>query len=222
MLSFDIKTLILGNEELKRFCRHNCINIDRLKECRIERIHGILMFGLAKEGIWNTPINMENDIATQPDIVLAIKVEPDGRICIETTEHTNRIRNYLEEREKTNRLYDFLVDALKSGYSLDDAWHLLLTSSDGLEILDNNTYESGSALFIKADKSNGSRYNKSEPIELDVFYFKLLAEFIEFVHRDYNLPYNQIFTKIKIGEFFAEHGKALGWYDHKMVKAYIL
>ena len=94
-LNNKLKTMIFGNIELIRFCNNSFINIEKLKQCEIERMNGIYMFALEKE---NKPVSkcmipLDVDIATQPDVVLIMEVNDDGTINFKTTDKTKRILN---------------------------------------------------------------------------------------------------------------------------------
>ena len=136
----------------------------------------------------------------------------------------------LDMSEKPDRIAYFLIGALGLGYSLNDAWHLLLHSKEGLGILNNEyTYVvhfMGIPSAQKADKENGGKYNKCIPdidkIVEETFYLELLGEFIEFVNNYFHVPYDQIFNKMSIQDFYETCGHVLGNYDDKLYKRYLM
>ncbi len=64
-----MKNLILGNVQLIEYCHNNDVDISMLKNCNIERMGDLFLFVLPQKDL--EPI-MDNDIATQPKIILAM------------------------------------------------------------------------------------------------------------------------------------------------------
>ena len=93
MLSFEAKTLILGNTVVLNYCKSNDLDVNKLAKCRIEKMGNNFVVGLPKEDSEFLKPTMENDIATQPDVVLIISVETNGKIIIKPTKYTVRLLN---------------------------------------------------------------------------------------------------------------------------------
>lgn len=90
------KHLILGNVHLISYCNSVGIDINKLKQCNIEKMGDKYVFVLSK---FNAPkskslIPLDVDIATQPDIVLIMDVDADNeKVSFETTSKTIRVLN---------------------------------------------------------------------------------------------------------------------------------
>lgn len=88
MLSKETKKVVLGNVQLLEFCKHQNIDIEKLKYCNIERMGDEFFFVMPRNnGIAPT---LENDIATQPDVVLIMHTSSED-FDFETTEWTLKI-----------------------------------------------------------------------------------------------------------------------------------
>lgn len=137
-----------------------------------------------------------------------------------------KIDKYLLYSSKVDKISGFFHGAVNLGYNFDDAWDLLLNYDGGRKLLNNDLYycihQEGRVTAEYADKELGNNYVKCHKIKFDKWYFDLLAEFIEFVHTEYNLEYDKIFTRITIGEFYDKYHIVLGNYDSKLAEAYIL
>ena len=87
MLNPATKKVVLGNIQLLKYCEDQNIDISKLQSCRIERMDNIFYFCMAKK---NVVPSMENDIASQPDIVLTMDVSQD-EFEFEITKQTSMI-----------------------------------------------------------------------------------------------------------------------------------
>ncbi len=130
------------------------------------------------------------------------------------------------DKIKCDRIAGFLTGAQRLGYDIDSAWDLLLNSRQGIGML-NNDYEfsvhhQGITSAIKADADYGFGYNKTQQSEPDISQMNLLAELIEIAHNKFDVSYEKMFSKTKLSEFMRICGNALGDYDDKLIKAYII
>ena len=91
MVGFSTKTLILGNKDLLNYCKSCGISTEKLRQCNIEKMGDSFVIVMPKEGSELVESTMENDIATQPDIVLIMRVEESGDIEFRTTDSTIRL-----------------------------------------------------------------------------------------------------------------------------------
>jgi len=127
---------------------------------------------------------------------------------------------------KCDRMAGFLIGAQQLGYSLNNAWDLLLSSEQGNGLLNDEyayaVHHQGIATAEKADASIGFKYKKGKPKNVNIDQMLLLANFIEFTNKTFNVPYKDIFKKISIQDFMKTCGAVLGNYDDKIVKGYIL
>lgn len=128
--------------------------------------------------------------------------------------------------DKCDRITGFFLGSLRMGYSMDDAWKLMLNSKQGRGIL-NEDYEycihhQGIVSAEKADKDMGYKFKKGVSTEPNIDNLYALADFIEIAHGEFNLPYATMFNKYPIGKFFDECGVLLGNYDDKLIKRYLL
>ena len=88
MLSDETKKVVLGNIQLLEFCKHQNIDIEKMKKCNIERMGDEFFFVMSKNN--GIEPSLENDIATQPDIVLIMHTSSED-FDFETTEWTSKI-----------------------------------------------------------------------------------------------------------------------------------
>lgn len=126
-----------------------------------------------------------------------------------------------------DKISGFFWKALDLGYDWKDAWDLLLNSEEGQGILNlDYTYlvhHSGGTSAIKANEKLGNNYKKNSNIEVnDIYLFTLLAEFILLAHEQFNIDYKDIFSKMDLNEFMKSFGIALGNYDSKIIKNFLL
>lgn len=132
----------------------------------------------------------------------------------------------IDYEAKLDRMTGFFVGALRMGYSLNDAWKLMLNSTEGTGILEENytysVHHQGITSAQKADKAHGQEYDHDSNEEDDIFRLSLLVDFIEMAHKRFNLSYSHIFDKMSIGDFYKECGIVLGSYDDKLLKTYLL
>lgn len=131
----------------------------------------------------------------------------------------------IDKEEKKDRLAGFLVGAQRLGYTLNDAWDLLLHSREGSGIL-NDDYEfavhhQGITSARKADAHTLKKYDKSHPSDPDIIQMKLLADLIERAHQQYKIPYEAIFNKMDPQTFMKTCGSVLGNYDDKLIRLYL-
>lgn len=89
------KEIVMGNVILLNHCNKIGVDLKRLKKCNIERMGNMFVFVLSKENVPKSmaAVPLDIDIASQPDIVLIMKIEEDGKITFEETEKTIRILN---------------------------------------------------------------------------------------------------------------------------------
>lgn len=128
--------------------------------------------------------------------------------------------------EKIDRMTGFFLGSMRMGYSLDDAWKLMLSSKQGRGIL-NEEYEycihhQGIVSAEKADKDLGYKFKKGKGVEPNLDNLYCLSAFIEMANQDFDLPYETMFNKYPIGQFFDDCGVILGNYDDKLIKRYLL
>lgn len=120
----------------------------------------------------------------------------------------------------------FFIGALDLGYDYDDAWSLLLNSTQGNGILNNNyrysVHLQGRASAEKADTDIGKKYRKTSHIKPEVIKLELLSEFISMAHERFGIPYKDIFKNISLNEFMRLCGNVLGNYDDKLITTYIV
>lgn len=125
-----------------------------------------------------------------------------------------------------DKVSGFLLEAALLGYSWDDAWSLLLNSKQGRGILNNDyTYSvhfQGMASAMKADADIGHLYKKNSHVEVTSRLTDLIADFIDTARYVFNIDYDHMFSRMSFGEFMATCGNALGNYDDKLIKAYLL
>ena len=91
-LNKNDKYILMGNIELLNKCKEMAVDINKLKKCNVEQMGNHYVFVLSKDNVpkqGRIP-SLANDIATQPDIVLIMKVD-NGKLTFETTEYTPRI-----------------------------------------------------------------------------------------------------------------------------------
>lgn len=74
MLGRSSKNVIMGNVQLINYCKNNSIKMSKLNNCNIEKMGNTYFFVLTK-GFKNP--TMENDIASQPDVVLTMDATED-------------------------------------------------------------------------------------------------------------------------------------------------
>lgn len=136
-LADDTKRLVLGNVELLKFCENNNIDLEKLKECSIERMRqpketcSYYLFGIKKEYIPESKCELllDIDIPSQPAIVLILTVPDKGEISFETTDDLFRVLKYstdidedgLPKSEKIKMAtwnVDYLVNKLSEYYNL--------------------------------------------------------------------------------------------------------
>lgn len=127
---------------------------------------------------------------------------------------------------KSNQIAGFLYEGLLMGYSLNTAWKLLLNSKEGRGILNEEVdyiYKyTGRACAMYADIEHGKEYKKRKRAIIVLDQLIRLGRFIEFVHIEYNLDYEEIFTKCSIAYFYKETYACLGNYDSRLAEEYIL
>ena len=91
-LSNVIKTVVLGNVHLIKFCEASKIDMNKLQQCDIERIDNELVFTLDKVDKPKSTqvLPLDIDIATQPDPVLVMIVN-EKEVKFSTTNKTHRV-----------------------------------------------------------------------------------------------------------------------------------
>lgn len=92
MLSKELTKLIMGNLELLNYCNEHYVDLEKLAQCHIEKMGNEFMFCLPKE---NVPVSsqilpLDIDIATQPDVVMILRVERKS-LAFELTAESHRI-----------------------------------------------------------------------------------------------------------------------------------
>jgi len=87
MLGNAMKNVLLGNVQLLDYCNKQGIDISELSKCNIERMGSKYYFVLPKPGIRPT---MDNDRASQPDVVLTMDAHTD-RFKFEQTVWTEKV-----------------------------------------------------------------------------------------------------------------------------------
>ena len=71
MVSTPTKNIILGNVQLIKYCEDQHIDLKKLSNCNIEKMGNTYFFVLPKKNV--RPV-LENDIESQPDVVLTMDV----------------------------------------------------------------------------------------------------------------------------------------------------
>lgn len=87
MLNENTKIVIMGNVQLLDYCKENEINIQKLSKCNIERMGSKYFFVLGKD---ISDPSLENDIDSQPDVVLMMDVSNET-FKFSLTENTKRV-----------------------------------------------------------------------------------------------------------------------------------
>ncbi len=80
----------------------------------------------------------------------------------------------------------------------------------------------GIATAQKADADIGDVYQNRSVRKINVEQLYLLAEFVEYAHDSFKIPYEKIFKKCDIETFMQKCGDCLGNYDDKLIKRYLL
>lgn len=87
-LSDNSKLLLLRNIDLVKYINENGLDMDKLKQCNIERFGtNCYVFGLSKKKPDNGDGLFDIGLASNPDIVLILNVD-NGKITIESTDKT--------------------------------------------------------------------------------------------------------------------------------------
>ena len=81
----------------ENYCRQHDLSLEKLKTQRFETIADTMVFA-QPTGV--QPDGLRNDIATQPVPTLILKADPEGKLQIETTEHT---RKYLSNPRRNRK-----------------------------------------------------------------------------------------------------------------------
>lgn len=89
MLGKTSKKIVMGNVQLINYCKRNKINLIKLMDCNIEKMGNTYFFVLSKNRK-NTPLSMDNEIDSQPDVVLTMDVTNDD-FEFENTQWTSRV-----------------------------------------------------------------------------------------------------------------------------------
>ncbi len=87
MLNAMTKKIVLGNIQLLNYCMQKKIDISKLNDCNIERMDSKYIFVLPKK---NVKLSLDNDIDSQPSVVLTMDVSADN-FNFEETEWTDKI-----------------------------------------------------------------------------------------------------------------------------------
>lgn len=128
--------------------------------------------------------------------------------------------------EKVERMGSFFVGAQQMGYSLNDAWSLMLNSTQGQGLLRGDylyaEHLQGIATAHKADADIGDKYTERHVRNIDIDILYLLADLIEMANEQFNIPYEKVFEKCSINDFVSMCGNVLGNYDDKLIKRYLL
>lgn len=95
-ISKELKKVVLGNIELIKYCNEVGIDLEKLAQCRIERIGKgeALIFALSKENVPKSTqlIPLDFDLDSQPDIVLIMHVT-ENDIFFDVFDETRRVLN---------------------------------------------------------------------------------------------------------------------------------
>ena len=160
MLSDETKKVVLGNVQLLRYCEQKNISINKLRKCNIERMDDKFFFVMTKNnGIEPT---LENDIATQPDVVLIMHTISKV-FDFETTEWTSKIFGDKEpERNASGVKKSFLSEFNATKYEKvlrNDARTFTIFEyvSEGDASIERGTEKMDMSIsdFIRAMKDNG-------------------------------------------------------------------
>ena len=93
-LSKEANLIVFTNHELLKFCSANSIDLSKLKKCSIEKMGKMYVFGYPKENIQQSKGLLDNDIESQPDVVLIMTVdENDQTLSFEGTDNTRLVMN---------------------------------------------------------------------------------------------------------------------------------
>ncbi len=144
-------------------------------------------------------------------------------------EHEDWILKNIRERYWQNCLISFFIGALDDGYDFDGAWLLLLNSSVGQGILNHEDRYNGLEGFdvvALAEQETGLVPDRLKAMDCsqwrDLRHLRNLANVVLLAHYRMGIPYEDLFHKMSINEFMFECGIALGDYDDKLIKAYLL
>ena len=87
MINKPTKSVLLGNIQLLDYCKRQHIDLDKLQMCNVERMGNKFFFVLS---IGAKSPTLENDIESQPDVVLTMDV---SKSCFQfdRTEWTRRV-----------------------------------------------------------------------------------------------------------------------------------
>ena len=128
--------------------------------------------------------------------------------------------------EKSDKIAGFLRGGCELHYSYDDIWKLLLQSTFGQKILQDDYryvyHVQGRWTAREADREIGDRFEKQSTDMISVEQSNLLAELIETAHDRFAIPYEEIFQKTSLSGFMEQCGSVLGNYDDKLIKNYLI
>lgn len=128
--------------------------------------------------------------------------------------------------EKSDKIAGFLMGGCELHYSYDDIWKLLLQSTSGQKILQEDYryvyHVQGRWTAREADQEIGDRFEKHSADTMSVEQSNLLAELIETAHDRFAIPYEKIFQKTSLSDFLERCGLVLGNYDDKLIKSYLM
>lgn len=85
----------MGNVTLLKHCEKIGVDISKFKKCNIERMGNMYIFVLSKENVPKSTaaVPLDIDIASQPDIVLIMEPDENGKLTFRETDKTIRILN---------------------------------------------------------------------------------------------------------------------------------
>jgi hypothetical protein len=88
------KKMFMRNIDFIKYINSKPIDVDKLSKCSIEKMDGDYYIVLSKENIPKSTcaLPLDVDIASQPDIVLIVRVNEDGTLNIQGTDKTQRIK----------------------------------------------------------------------------------------------------------------------------------
>lgn len=131
------------------------------------------------------------------------------------------------DKYKVDKIAGFFNFGWRDGYKTSDLWWLMRNSTSGRGMLNNNPlytehHQGSRSLSLAFEEINPTFEKENPPFGDHVDLSNLFGYFIEFAHGSFNLDYNHMFDKYPIDDFIKDFGFALGNYDDKIIKKYLL
>ena len=87
MLGAATRNILFGNVQLLEYCKNHSIDMSKLHQCNVERMGSKYFFVMRKKC---DDVTLENDIDSQPDVVLTMDASSE-RFQFENTEWTKNV-----------------------------------------------------------------------------------------------------------------------------------